>query len=78
MAMCDWCNQEMTADHVVTCKQTVTFPDGKEMQPVPYLANMEGGRCADCNVVDGGLHHPGCDNEACPRCGGQLITCGCL
>src|ERR1700722_12936936 len=36
------------------------------------------GRCHDCNVRDGGFHHPGCDAERCPRCDGQLIGCGCL
>lgn len=36
------------------------------------------GRCPDCAVSPGGRHHPGCDGECCPRCGGQLIGCGCL
>ena|SRR5947209_914134 len=35
-------------------------------------------RCVDCRVKGGGYHHPGCHNERCPRCGGQLISCGCL
>jgi hypothetical protein len=35
-------------------------------------------RCHDCNVLAGGRHHPGCDNERCPRCSGQLISCSCL
>lgn len=34
--------------------------------------------CHDCGVVDGQLHVPMCDMEVCPRCFGQLITCGCL
>jgi hypothetical protein len=34
--------------------------------------------CHDCGIVDGQLHVPGCDMETCPRCFGQLITCGCL
>jgi hypothetical protein len=36
-----------------------------------------GGTCADCGVQMGGIHHFGCDIERCPRCGDQLITCGC-
>lgn len=36
-----------------------------------------GTRCHDCGVVDGGIHHPGCDAEECPKCGGQIISCDC-
>jgi hypothetical protein len=35
------------------------------------------GRCGDCGATPGYLHHPNCDMERCPRCGGQLISCGC-
>lgn len=34
--------------------------------------------CHDCGVRQGELHVPDCDVERCPRCFGQIITCGCL
>lgn len=33
--------------------------------------------CHDCAVPLGAFHHPGCDSEACPGCGGQAIACDC-
>jgi hypothetical protein len=36
------------------------------------------GDCEDCFVARGQLHIPGCDMEPCPKCGGQVITCGCF
>lgn len=35
-------------------------------------------RCHDCGVKIGEIHHPGCDMEECPRCGGQYFICDCL
>lgn len=33
--------------------------------------------CHDCGAAQGEYHHPGCDTEECPRCGGQYFMCDC-
>ena len=77
MAKCQWCEREMmTAD---SCTETeVTYPDGTKLPAIPYKTDDPDHRCHDCGIKAGGIHHPGCDMERCPRCGGQLISCGCL
>lgn len=77
VAICRHCLRNMASRRVTSCaaNQTIRFPDGKVIQAAPH-ANTD--RCGDCNVKRGGFHHPGCDRERCPRCGGQLISCGCL
>jgi hypothetical protein len=40
--------------------------------------SRDGTACHDCGIVDGLIHAEGCDMERCPRCYGQLISCGCL
>ena len=82
MAKCDWCLKDMKNKKVVTCtgNKFVDFPDGTRLKSVPYYIDgvSDDHRCHDCNIGLGGYHHPGCDMEECPKCGGQLISCGCL
>jgi hypothetical protein len=73
------CNQEMLT--AASCSITVVHRKG-----VPFPVNRYGtevrwgkpkGRCHDCGVSPGGVHHLGCDVAECPRCGGQMLACGC-
>jgi hypothetical protein len=70
----------MKDDSVVTCdgNDHVDYPDGAKLESLDTHFDEPSGRCHDCNIKHGGKHHPGCDVERCPKCEGQLISCGCL
>lgn len=77
MAICDFCNEDMSHKDTATCMATqVTFIEGETYKRIPY-SHPTDQRCHDCNVVLGAYHHPGCDMDLCPICGGQIISCGC-
>lgn len=87
MAICQECSQDMLTAAQCTANLTIVFPDGQQLAAVPFgseqrcpltEAERPHVRCGDCNVRPGGAHHPGCDQEECPRCGRQLISCGCF
>lgn len=78
MAICTGCNQEMAFEETTDCKDNhfVLLDDGNIYPGVLY--EDQDGRCHDCYIESGNYHHSGCDMERCPKCSGQLITCGCL
>lgn len=81
---CTDCGQNMNPDapggSADTClaNKTIVFPDGVKLPSIPADFPLPDDRCHDCGIKTGGFHHPSCDVERCPKCGGQLISCGCL
>jgi len=51
---------------------------GKVFDRVPFKPDNPEWLCIDCEASEGQIHDLGCDTETCPRCGRQLIGCGCL
>jgi len=84
MNICDTCKKDMSSADVTTCdaRGYIEYPDGTVLRTVPYdpgkLNFPKWYRCPDCNAAPGGIHHPNCDQEICPRCGGQFVSCDCL
>jgi hypothetical protein len=81
-AICSFCKKDMLKSD--GCIKDMIVIDGKEFaqikvgDPDDFFEGQEDARCGDCNAKYGHYHHPGCDCERCPACGGQLISRGCL
>ena len=73
MSVCDGCGLDMSDKVGCTCDK-VLFPDDIQL---PAIVNNKEDICHNCYAPRGRYHHFGCDMEECPRCGGQLICCGC-
>jgi len=73
IARCTICGERMCVSSCAS-NSHVHYADGATLPAIPYDDEAP---CHDCNVQRGGFHHPGCDQERCPRCGGQRISCEC-
>lgn len=77
MATCAYCKRDMLKVDRCTRNERIVYPSGTSLPTIPYPTTAEG-PCGDCGVQPGQKHHPGCDMEECPKCHGQLISCGCF
>lgn len=78
MAICTYCEQEMLGGS--SCSVEVMHRDGAPF-PLKKVSRREvppaTGACGDCGAPAGGYHHLGCCVQRCPRCRGQMMSCGC-
>lgn len=82
MAKCKYCKKDMLRANGCTISD-INLIDGtyKRIKYGDEDKNLDLGsekRCSDCGAKKGYYHHLDCDVEQCPRCKGQLISCGCL
>ena len=76
MTICNFCDREIKKTD--SCLQwSAKFEGGLQLFGIPFYSKDPEETCPDCGIPVGGFHHPGCDQEVCPRCGSQYASCDC-
>jgi len=77
MSKCKDCKKPMNVSSCSKRNSQIVIDDKVYKRNTTYFDVNK--RCHDCNIVNkkGNIHHFGCDMERCPKCKGQLISCGC-
>jgi hypothetical protein len=81
MAVCNRCGGEMRLG--ISCTTDPICVDGELYPPIRFgdewweETTIPVDTCGDCGVRLGGVHHVGCDQERCPACGEQALSCEC-
>ena len=80
MDACRWCGNDKVS--ATTCSVSTLHICGEPIRMIPFgderwWSVIGAVRCHGCGVGYGGLHHPGCDLQACPLCLDPLMSCRC-
>ncbi|KKM93640.1 hypothetical protein LCGC14_1206270 [marine sediment metagenome] len=78
MARCSECQKEISDPKTESCLLDVIQIDDVFYHRSTFHFQEPSGRCLHCGIVHGKVHHFGCDVEQCPKCGLQVIGCGCV
>jgi len=69
---CLICQRIMHLQKGAGCAVNTVMCNEKEYKRIPAYED-----CNECGAKAGSIHHYGCDQEVCPSCGSQLLSCNC-